>query len=332
MAAPPPVDAYPAAAATAVTITADAEARGVRDLKALAGFEVAFQRRSGLAAWTTRHWHSWAVVHLKHTERSLCCHAAAVVLAGCVSTNVAPQALAFQRPIVLLGEVHDNPQQHALRAAAFRAHVAAGARPALLMEQFDRQHQAAIDAAPRTADGVIAAGQGGPGWKWDFYKPFIDVALAYGLPIVAANVGRDEARRVMREGLAATGFVAEVPAEVSGTLARAIVAGHCGMVDEATADRMALAQVARDQQMARAVSAYAARGVVLLAGNGHVRTDVGVPRWLDAATRARSEAIGVLEDGDATSAFDRRVFTPPHPRPDPCEAMRRPAPAPTSAQ
>jgi hypothetical protein len=38
--------------------------------------------------------------------------------------------------------------------------------------------------------------------------------------------------------------------------------------------------------------------VVLLAGNGHVRTDIGVPRWLDPATRQRSEAIGLLEAGD----------------------------------
>jgi uncharacterized iron-regulated protein len=264
---------------------------------------------------------------------------AALLLAGCVLAPVAPQAnttawpvsppatLVFSQPVVLLGEVHDHAGQHALRVAAFRAHVAAGARPALLMEQFDRQHQAAIDAAPRSTDAVIAAGQGGPGWKWDFYRPFIDVALAHGLPIVAVNIGREEARRVMREGLAASGFVADVPTEVSGTLASMIVSSHCGMVDETTAGRMALAQVARDQHMARAVGTFAARGVVLLAGNGHVRTDVGAPRWLDATTRARSEAIGILEDGDTTTAFDRRLFTPPQMRPDPCDAMRNAAPA-----
>lgn len=256
---------------------------------------------------------------------AVCAAATALFQAACATQPWAPVTLAFQRPIVLLGEVHDHPGQHALRAAAFRAHVAAGARPALLMEQFDRQHQDAIDKAPRNADAVIAAGQGGLGWNWDFYKPFIDVALQHGLPIVAVNVGREEARRVMRDGLAASGFNADLPADISRTLTGAIVASHCGMVDEATASRMALVQVARDQQMARAVGLHAARGVVLLAGNGHVRTDVGVPRWLDAAQRARTEAIGVLEEGDTTTAFDRRVFTPPHPRPDPCEAMRRSA-------
>lgn len=68
------------------------------------------------------------------------------------------------------------------------------------MEQLDRQHQPAIDSAVASganAAGVIAAGQGGKGWNWAFYEPFVALALANGLPIVAANVGRDEARRVL---------------------------------------------------------------------------------------------------------------------------------------
>jgi uncharacterized iron-regulated protein len=148
--------------------------------------------------------------------------------------------------------------------------------------------------------------------------------LEHGLPIVAANVGRDEARRVMREGLAAHGFDPRVPDDMLQGHAQAIVASHCGMVDTTMAARMALAQVARDQQMARALAAHAERGAVLLAGNGHVRTDLGVPRWLSPAVRARSVAIGIVEAGDATMAYDRRVVTPPHPRPDPCAALLAP--------
>jgi uncharacterized iron-regulated protein len=113
-----------------------------------------------------------------------------------------------------------------------------------------------------------------------------------------------------------------VPDQLLAALAAQIEASHCGMLDAATAGRMALAQVARDQFMARVLQANAGRGVVLLAGNGHVRTDVGVPRWLSAELRRRSLAVGVLEEGDATAAFDRRVFTAPHTRPDPCAAFR----------
>lgn len=258
---------------------------------------------------------------------------AAALIAGCAASgpgsNPPSLTLPADRPVVLLGEVHDNAVQHALRLRAFEALLARGARPALLMEQFDRQRQDAIDARrralpPPDADAIIAAGAGGPGWQWDFYRPFIRLALGHDLPIVAANVGRDEARAVMRDGLAAHGFDAAVPAPVLQAQATAIEASHCGMVGGDLARRMALAQVARDQAMARALQAHASRGAVLLAGNGHVRTDIGAPRWLDAVTRTRSEAIGVVETGDPTTAFDRRVVTPAQDRPDPCGGVGRP--------
>ncbi len=250
--------------------------------------------------------------------------AATLFLAACASM---PAALHFDRPLVLLGEVHDNAAQHALRLQAFRAWLATGARPVLAMEQFDRQHQAAIDAALRqqpapSADALIAAGQGGRGWHWPHYKPFIELALQHGLPIVAANVSREEARAVMRNGLQAQGFDPVVPAPVLQALTATIEASHCGLLPAGLAAQMALAQVARDQFMARVLGDNVQRGVLLLAGNGHVRTDVGAPRWLDPATRQRSLAIGVLEDGDTTSAFDRVVHTLPQPRADPCIAMR----------
>ncbi len=252
--------------------------------------------------------------------------AGAVLLAACAAPPPAP--LRFTQPVVLLGEVHDNAAQHALRLDAFRAWLAGGARPALALEQFDRDKQPLIDRllaqTPKPdADALIAAA-GGKGWLWRHYRPFIALALEHGLPIVAANVARDEARQVMRGGLAAAGFRAEVPPAVLKMQAEDIEASHCGMLDAATAQRMALAQVARDQFMAQVLQTHAERGVVLLAGNGHVRTDLGAPLWLPAAVRARSEAIGVLEEGDDTTAYDRRVFTAVQPRPDPCEGMRRP--------
>jgi uncharacterized iron-regulated protein len=43
----------------------------------------------------------------------------------------------------------DNGAQHALRLAALRLQVEAGARPALAFEQFDREQQPAIDRARR---------------------------------------------------------------------------------------------------------------------------------------------------------------------------------------
>lgn len=280
--------------------------------------------------------------------------APAALLAGCATATPTPagsadaadsaqrlQAALASQPLVLLGEVHDNPEQHRLRAQALGRLLADGARPALLMEQFDRERQSAIDAAMASAgaqpDAVIDAGwpQGRTGWDWSFYRPFIALALQYRLPLVAANVSRTDTRRIVAQGLEAAGFDAAVPADIAQAQADAIVASHCGQVDASLARQLMRAQVARDQFMARQLVAHAAPGAVLLAGNGHVRRDIGVPRWLPAAWQGRSVAIGLLEAGEAPgAAFDLALFTPAAPRGDPCEGMARiPArPAPGTAR
>lgn len=257
---------------------------------------------------------------------SIAIAALVLLLSGCATPIV------FTRPVVLLGEVHDNAAQHAMRLRAFQGWLAQGVRPALLMEQFDRTHQADIDrlrahSTPPSADELIDAGSPGrKGWDWTFYKPFIELALKYQLPIIAANVGRDEARTVMRDGLSAAGFDERVPPQVLQAQTAAVQDSHCGMIAAKMAGSMALAQVARDQFMARQIEAQGAGEVLLLAGNGHVRKDIGVMQWLGTATRARTQAIGVLEEGDErVHDYDRVVFTSAQPRSDPCATMKPPS-------
>ncbi len=231
---------------------------------------------------------------------------------------------------LLLGEVHDNVAQHRLRHELLQAQLKNGWRPALLMEQFDREHQAAINAALRhpgaSAQSIVdAAGRSG-GWDWPLYLPFVELALRHGLPIVAVNVSRGDARRVMADGLKAHGFDDVLPADVRQALGEDILASHCGAIPEQVAQRMVLAQVARDQSMARALVQHGTQGAVLLAGNGHVRKDIGVPRWLPPHARQRALSVGLLEAGDTQcSAYDEVIVTTPQARPDPCADFKAPA-------
>ncbi len=248
-----------------------------------------------------------------------------------IAANPAALARAMHgRSIVLLGEVHDNAGQHALRVAALRLLVADGARPAIAFEQFDRERQADIDRArrerPGDADYVIAQAKGAPSWNWSLYRPFVQLALDHDLPIVAANLSRNAAMKLAMDA-AATGTGSSYD-KLAAAFRRAhedmIAKGHCDLLPAAALPGMAGAQIARDRALALSIRPYATSGVVLLTGNGHARIDIGVPYWLTADERATSVSIGIIERGEEARGgehaeqFDAFVLTPPAQRPDPC--------------
>ena len=264
---------------------------------------------------------------------------------GVAATQVdaIPAALAEAMKVrsnVLLGEVHDNRLQHELRWAALRQRLEAGDRPALAFEQFDRNAQSEIDRMRRERPGdagALIAVAGTKNWDWNSYRPFVQLALDYDLPIVAANLSRADAMAV-----AATGWDAVFDARVRTALAldrlppefiaaheQAVARGHCNLLPASALPAMARAQIARDIVLAQSIQPHLTRGVVLLTGNGHARRDIGVPTWLAAAERSTLWTIGMLEaDGDEpadleTDRFDAVVLTAPAERPDPCEALRR---------
>jgi hypothetical protein len=117
-----------------------------------------------------------------------------------------------------------------------------------------------------------------------------------------------------------------IDAEWQSAQEREIDAGHCHALPADLWPRMARAQFARDAVMAQALGAHAAHGAVLLAGNGHARRDLGVPRWLALDPR-RVLAVGFLEDEDSAppSAFDAVVRSARAARADPCAGLVRPA-------
>jgi uncharacterized iron-regulated protein len=81
--------------------------------------------------------------------------------------------------------------------------------------------------------------------------------------------------------------------------------------------------------MARAIAPYIENGVVLLAGNGHVRKDIGVRIWLTPGQRATTTSIGLVERDGAPAIemleeqFDAVVLTNTVERPDPCAPLRQ---------
>lgn len=256
---------------------------------------------------------------------------------------------------LLLGEVHDNPAHHRLRAELLRALLADGVPTWVVFEQIDRQHNAAVAAAARDTDAVVTAGQlSQKGWAWPLHRPLFDVALAGGATVVGGNLGRAEASAVVRGGvsqapadlrrfIAGPAGAADAPpspwtAVQNAEVIRQVDDGHCGALPPAMLAPMALAQRARDAALAQAMlQAPPGVRVVLIAGNGHVRRDVGVPHYLAAgAPDGRIVSLGVLErapDGSTAvdGPYDEVWFTTRVERPDPCAAFRAPATPPPAA-
>jgi uncharacterized iron-regulated protein len=216
-----------------------------------------------------------------------------------------------------------------------------GWRPAIALEQLDHERQPDVDRARRDRpldaqhliDAAVPASER-RGWDWDFYRPVIELALQHDLPLVAANLSDADAARIVRGGdaavfdastRAAIGLDRPIPPSWLAAQEREVEEGHCHLLPPALLPAMARAQLTRDAVMASALRQHAAGGVVLLAGNGHVRRDIGVPRWLGRDWQGRVFSVAFLEDqGDAAiaAAVDAVVRTPPQPRPDPCEALR----------
>jgi uncharacterized iron-regulated protein len=243
---------------------------------------------------------------------------------------------AVQSRLVILGETHDNPEHHRLQARILAAMLQAGRSPALAMEQFDHEHQTALDAArrhgERDPERIADAGRlERKGWSWPDYRPLVELAIANDLPIVAANLSREEARSLARMGRPAEGL-GPANSELRARLERDLVEGHCGR-RPATLAGLIEAQRARDAHMAAALERSGERGAVLIAGAGHARRDRGVPIYLPAAARkqllviafvevesGRSE-LGAYAGEGLVASYDVVVFTPRAARVDPCESL-----------
>jgi uncharacterized iron-regulated protein len=247
---------------------------------------------------------------------------------------------------VLLGEVHDNPIHHARQREWLEWIAASGKRPLIALEQFDTEQQRAIDAVwgnpSSSLDAVFATAQfDARGWDRNFYAPLIAIARRHAWPLAAANLSRTRARAV-----ASGGFMALDAGEADrlglerlwddgkeAALAREIGEAHCGALPDSMLRGLVRAQRARDAVMADTLARAGPGGAVLIAGDGHVRRDYGVPLYLEAyRPAARIVAIGQIEVEAGKSSprdyavtvgatgpiYDYVLFTPPAKRADPC--------------
>jgi uncharacterized iron-regulated protein len=255
----------------------------------------------------------------------------AVVADGAIAAeDVAAQA--GDAMIVILGEVHDNPAHHVLQAEA----IAALNPRAVVFEMLSAQDAALVTGELAGDPDALSAALGWAesGWPdFSMYYPVLEQASR--VAVYGAEVPREEARGAFAEGAAAVfagdaarfGLDAPLdPAEQEVREAEQQEA-HCNALPEDILPGFVEAQRLRDAALAEAaLSALDAHGapVVIITGNGHARTDWGVPALIAlAAPEVTVFALGQFEavpEGEVP--FDAVAVADPVDRPDPCEAFR----------
>jgi uncharacterized iron-regulated protein len=227
----------------------------------------------------------------------------------------------------LLGELHDNRWHHRRRGELL-AELGPGVD--IVAEHLSRGQQ--VQPGPDVHARLVAAGFDANAWRWPLHEPLFEGALASGATLAGGNATRDEARQVVREG--AQALPADLrPIVTAAPLAPAaqaaldadLVRGHCGQLGGPRLEGMRSAQRLRDASMWAALRDAEKRPAILLAGNGHVRLDYGVPQVI-AATQpaAKVVSVGFMEIGEPVHgrAYTHVWLTPAVAREDACAAMR----------
>ena len=250
-----------------------------------------------------------------------------------VASQIDPAALDHlpAAQVVVLGEVHDNPQHHLNQARAVRALA-----PAAVVWEMLTPAQAAAMPEDRSDAAAVAAALGWEGTGWpDFALYFPIVQAAGAARHYGAGVPRVAAREAFGHGAAAVfgadaarfGLNRPLPVEEAALREADQFAAHCEAMPREMMGGLVEAQRLRDAALARAtLQARAETGVpvAVITGSGHARTDWGMP----AALAVAAPEVSVLTLGQAESdpgpeaPWDLWIVTEPIERPDPCESLR----------
>lgn len=263
------------------------------------------------------------------------------------------RAAVVEARFALLGETHDNPDHHRLQAQLLKVIAASGRAPTVAFEMLDMSQQPALTTFLNSgSDDVKALGEAmnwsASSWpSWSIYSPIAEVALAFDLKIIAANLPAKKVKAIAFKGyetldpdrVKVLGLDKPWPESLREAMREELYVSHCKLMPKSALTGLIHAQRARNAIMAwRLLETASPDGAVLIAGGGHARTDRGVPLNLRSyAPDATVVSVAMVEvspgkhkPSDYTSRyiaerlpFDYVIFTPRRERGDVCEGLRQ---------
>ena len=200
--------------------------------------------------------------------------------------------------LILIGERHDHPDHHRIQAWLIDNITD---QRTVGFEMLARPLQDALQAANNASDVEALSQWEKSGWPaFSIYKPIFDAAYR-GQHELAAIHPTPEAGQGRTHGLVGRwagqkGNMSALPRDGLKALKADIKASHCGHANPQMTQAMTRAQVFKDQFMLRNLMEKSGdKGSVLIAGNGHVRKDYGIP--VHAPADLRTVSIGIIEAG-----------------------------------
>lgn len=231
--------------------------------------------------------------------------------------------------VVYIGETHSQYGDHLLQLQIIEALQAKGRPLQIGLEMFPRSSQKALDAYVRgqgnELDFIRNSGYFEV-WGYDYrlYRDIFRYARARSIPLIALNIDKNITSRVFRDGSTdnlTPDQQAVIPKERDLDLPgyqerlRAAFSRHAaphGMGDSGFIQAQALWDEAMAEAIIKAHSSHPDRLLVVLAGNGHVTRDSGIPpRVTRRLPQLRQQVVTSLDpDSPQGAAADYLMFNP----------------------
>lgn len=230
---------------------------------------------------------------------------------------------------ILLGELHDNPHHHERRGQIITA--VKNQSYAVVAEYLlaDRM----VTFSGTTLDSLERSGFSPKAWPWKLYQPLFDAIRVSNMRLYGSNLDRSISKQVFSKGSIPANMDTEyqkssLDQEAKNALEKDLIDGHCGKLPNQYLDPMFRIQRLTDISMAQVMMRHAP--AILLAGNGHVRKDYGVPQVLRSLQPASKQvSIGFIEEdrwnskkmAELIKLYDFIWVTPRIERTDPCATL-----------
>ena len=183
--------------------------------------------------------------------------------------------------IILLGEIHDNVFQH--RARADLISRVQSKEFAIVSEHLVSGSEIAYSG--RLLEDLEIIGFNKKAWSWPVHEVLYKKFEEFSLPVFGGNLSEKDinniyAGRRLSQSDTLTPIVkrSALDNQSKDKLLNDLVVGHCGVVEEDFLSFMFKVQRLRDASLAYIASKVAP--AIVIAGNGHVRRDYGVPQIL----------------------------------------------------